>query len=97
MPATILHHLLVAGAGTIAHAAFAPLAALPFSLEYARRAALAALVIDLAALVSVWRSRGHSLKARLVWTALVGLLPVVGAGAWFVLGRERRAVRRRSA
>jgi hypothetical protein len=64
----------------------------PFGIrsDYLRRAGLATLVIDLLALVSIWRSRGHSLKAKLVWTALVAVLPVVGAAAWFVLGRERR-------
>ena len=64
----------------------------PFGIrsDYLRRAGLATLVIDLLALVSIWRSRGHSLKAKLVWTALVAVLPVLGAGAWFVLGRERR-------
>ena len=50
---------------------------------------------DLAALTSIWRSRGHSRQARVVWTALVAFLPLVGAAAWFVLGRERRGGRRR--
>lgn len=67
---------------------------LSFPVEYVRRAALAALVVDVAALASVWRSHAHSLKARLVWTALVALLPVVGAAAWFVLGRERHVSHR---
>jgi hypothetical protein len=69
--------------------------AYPFGVppDYLRRAGFTALVIDLIALASIWRSRGHSLKARLVWTAIVALLPVLGAGAWFVLGRQRRRSR----
>ena len=50
---------------------------------------------DVAALASIWRSRGHSRQARVVWTALVAFLPLVGAAAWFVLGRQRRGGRRR--
>lgn len=51
---------------------------------------LAILVIDLGALVSIWRSTLHSKKAKLVWTLIVAVLPVIGALAWFPLGRERR-------
>lgn len=51
---------------------------------------LAILVIDLGALVSIWRSGLHSTKAKLLWTLLVAALPVLGALAWFPLGRERR-------
>jgi len=46
-------------------------------------------VVDVAALVSVWRSGGHSRKARTFWTIAVILLPVVGAIGWWTLGRER--------
>jgi hypothetical protein len=45
------------------------------------------------ALTSIWRRRTHSLKARVVWTAIVVLVPVLGAVAWFILGRERRRIR----
>lgn len=48
------------------------------------------LAIDLLALASIWLSRGHSTKARIVWTLIVAVLPVLGALAWFPLGRERR-------
>jgi hypothetical protein len=67
--------------------------ALPFDVptDYLRRAGLAALLIDLVALTSIWRSRKHSLKARLVWTAIVAFVPVLGGLGWFLLGRERRS------
>lgn len=48
------------------------------------------LLADLLALTSIWRSRLHSPKARIVWTLIVALLPLLGALAWFPLGRERR-------
>ena len=48
------------------------------------------VVLDLLALVSIWRSTLHSTKARVVWTLIVAVLPVLGALAWFPLGRERR-------
>ena len=54
------------------------------------------LVIDLAAIVSIWRNFGHSTKARVLWTLIVAVLPVLGALAWFPLGRERRSARRRA-
>ena len=60
------------------------------SSDAIRRAGLTALVIDLLALASLWRSRAHSVKAKLVWTVIVAAFPVVGAIAWFLLGRERR-------
>ena len=65
----------------------------PVPADYLRRAGAVALVIDLLALVSIWRSRKHSRKAKLVWTALVAVLPVLGGVAWFLLGRERRGNR----
>ena len=51
------------------------------------------LVLDLAALTSIWKSRKHALKARIIWTAVVALLPLFGAIAWFALGREPRPAR----
>ncbi len=50
------------------------------------------VVIDLLALVSIWRSTLHSAKAKVVWTVIVAFLPVIGALAWFPLGREKRRV-----
>ena len=52
------------------------------------------LAMDLLALLSIWRSTGHSAKARIVWTLIVAVLPVLGALAWFPLGRERRRIER---
>ena len=68
---------------------------LPFTVppDYLRRAGGVALVLDLLALVSLWKSRTHSLKAKLVWTALIAFLPVLGAIAWVLLGRVRRSHR----
>jgi hypothetical protein len=51
------------------------------------------VLVDVAALASIWRSRAHSRQARVFWTALVAFLPLVGAAAWFLLGRERRGGR----
>ncbi len=50
---------------------------------------LALILIDLVALATIWLSRRHSTSAKLVWTALVVVLPVLGALAWVALGRER--------
>lgn len=52
-------------------------------------------VVDLLALVSIWRSNLHSTRARVVWTVIVAALPILGALAWFPLGRESRRRRRR--
>lgn len=49
-----------------------------------------ALAIDIISLVSVWRSRRHSRKAKALWTGVICLLPFLGALAWSVLARERR-------
>ena len=72
------------------HAAL-PLAA-PFGVApgVARRAGLAALAIDLAALASARRGRAHAVGAKFVWTVVVALPPLPGA-AEFALGRGRRA------
>ena len=51
---------------------------------------LVILLIDLGALVSIWRSALHSKKAKVLWTLIVAVLPVIGALAWFPLGREQR-------
>ncbi len=52
------------------------------------------VIADVAALASIWRGRAHSRQAKVFWTALVAFLPLVGAAAWFLLGRERRGGRR---
>lgn len=53
-------------------------------------AGVAILLVDLLALVSIWTSRLHSTRARIFWTLIVALLPLLGALAWFPLGREKR-------
>jgi len=50
----------------------------------------AAVLVDLAALFSIWRGPFHSTKAKIVWTLIVAVLPVLGAIAWLALGHERR-------
>ena len=82
-------------AARLARSPITLLSTVPLSIpaDYLRRAGFVALVIDLLALVSIWRSRKHSRKAKLVWTALVAVLPVLGGVAWFLLGRERRGNR----
>ena len=49
-----------------------------------------ALILDLAALTSIWRGRKHALRAKIIWTIMVAVLPLLGAIAWFALGREPR-------
>jgi hypothetical protein len=53
-----------------------------------------ALAADACALASVWISRGHSRRAKTLWTVVVILLPLIGAAAWLAFGRERRDARR---
>ncbi|MHB1224266.1 MAG: PLDc N-terminal domain-containing protein [Gemmatimonadaceae bacterium] len=50
---------------------------------------LTLILIDLVALATIWLSKRHSTSAKLVWTAMVVVLPVLGALAWVALGRER--------
>jgi hypothetical protein len=57
-------------------------------------AAVVLVGADVAALTSIWRSRAHAVRAKVIWTTVVALLPVLGAIAWFALGRERRGGRR---
>lgn len=49
-----------------------------------------AVVLAAVALISIWTSRAYSPKAKLIWTAAVVVLPVVGPVAWFALGRVRK-------
>ena len=52
---------------------------------------IAAVVITgVAALASIWLGRHHSVRAKIVWTVVVLVIPIIGPVAWFVLGRERR-------
>jgi len=50
---------------------------------------LALVVLAVLALRSVWTSRAHARRVKLIWSAVV-LVPLVGPVGWFVLGRSRR-------
>lgn len=54
---------------------------------------LAWLLALVLALYSIWRSRAHGRKTKLIWTVIVLVLPFLGALGWAVLGRERRKPR----
>lgn len=45
---------------------------------------------SVAALLSIWLGRHHAPRVKVIWTVLVIALPIIGALAWFVLGRQRR-------
>lgn len=49
-----------------------------------------AVILCLAALITVWLGRHHSIASRILWTFVVILIPIVGPLAWFTLGWERR-------
>jgi hypothetical protein len=51
---------------------------------------IVAVVLCVAALISIWTGRYHSTAARVVWTIVTILLPILGPIAWFLLGWERR-------
>jgi len=55
--------------------------------------ALATGVVDALTLWSIWTGAHRSTKARVVWTAIVLVIPLLGAVGWFLLGRERRRIR----
>lgn len=58
----------------------------------------AATILLATALLSIWLGRHHSRKAKIVWTVIAVLLPILGPVGWFVLGREgkRRSQNNRS-
>ena len=51
---------------------------------------IVAVVLCVAALISIWIGRYHSTAARIVWTFVAILIPILGPIAWFLLGWERR-------
>jgi hypothetical protein len=53
-------------------------------------ATAAAVILAVGALFSIWLGRLHSQKAKLVWTAIVLVVPIVGPLLWYALGRERK-------
>ncbi|PXW76343.1 phospholipase D-like protein [Blastomonas natatoria] len=46
------------------------------------------LILDIIAIISVWSSAASTLS-KLLWTALILILPVIGLIAWFFLGPKR--------
>jgi hypothetical protein len=56
--------------------------------------AAAWIILAVCALGSIWMGTRHGRPAKLVWTAIVVGVPIVGAAGWFMLGRERRRVPR---
>lgn len=53
-------------------------------------AAAIAAALAILALLSIWLGAHHSLRAKLIWTAIALLVPILGPLAWFALGQERR-------
>lgn len=47
-----------------------------------------AVILVAGALMSIWLGRHHSPKAKVLWTAVVIAIPILGPLAWFALGRE---------
>jgi hypothetical protein len=43
-----------------------------------------------AALLSIWLGRHHAPRVKVIWSVLALVVPVVGAIAWFVLGRQSK-------
>jgi hypothetical protein len=50
---------------------------------------LGVFVLAALALRSIWISRTHAPRVKMIWSA-VALVPVVGPLAWFVLGKQKR-------
>jgi predicted alpha/beta hydrolase len=49
----------------------------------------AAIILLVSALLSIWMGRRHSRQAKVLWTVIVIVLPVLGPVGWFLLGREK--------
>jgi uncharacterized membrane protein len=60
------------------------------SFDWPRWLLALALVLCLAALISIWIGRHHSAASKILWTFVVILIPILGPIAWFALGWERR-------
>ncbi len=52
-----------------------------------------AAVLLVLALVSIWHAHGHSRRAKIVWTVVAVVLPIIGPLAWALAGRESRRTR----
>lgn len=55
--------------------------------------ACAAALLLVLALVSIWHAHGHSRRAKIVWTVVAVVLPIIGPLAWALAGRESRRTR----
>jgi len=51
---------------------------------------LFAIVLFAGAVLSIWLGREHSVKAKVIWTAIALAVPIIGPLSWFALGRERQ-------
>lgn len=54
--------------------------------------AVAVLVLDLVAIVHVWRTRIETGR-KIIWSLVILLLPVVGLVMWFVAGASHARAR----
>lgn len=48
-------------------------------------------IFILVALVSLWRSSASGI-AKLIWTALIIFLPLLGSILWFLIGNKQTAI-----
>lgn len=44
-----------------------------------------------AAFLSIWLGRHHAPRVKVIWTVIVVLVPIAGAIAWFMLGRQPKS------
>ena len=51
------------------------------------------VLVDALALLAIAASRAHARQVKVIWAAIVLVLPVFGAVAWLAIGRERRGRR----
>lgn len=56
--------------------------------------AATAIILAVLALASIWMGTRHGRPAKIVWTVIVVVVPILGACGWYLLGRERRKVSR---
>lgn len=46
------------------------------------------LILDIMALYSIWNDKSLSGTAKVLWSALIFFLPVLGLVLWFLFGKE---------
>ena len=57
---------------------------------YLLLAVFAVILLDVVALVQIWRNSSRSSVAQILWTLVIVMLPLIGGVGWFVnwsLGR----------